>query len=62
SSGIQDAYPIPVYGILNQRPYGPCVNTQVDFEKLEKAVGFVFDGSSSPPKAGVKGEKNCRRI
>jgi hypothetical protein len=55
SSGIQDAYPIPVYGILNQRPYGPCVNTQVDFEKLEEAVGFVFDGSSSPPKARVKG-------
>jgi len=47
SSGIQDAYPIPVYGILNQRPYGPCVNTQVDFEKLEEAVGLVLDGSSS---------------
>ena len=55
SSGIQDAYPIPVYGILNQRPYGPCVNTQVDFEKLEEAVELVFDGSSSPPKARVKG-------
>jgi hypothetical protein len=55
SSGIQDAYPIPVYGILNQRPYGPCVNTQVDFEKLEEAVGFVLDGSSPPPKARVKG-------
>jgi hypothetical protein len=62
SSGIQDAYPIPVYGILNQRPCGPCVNTQVDFEKLDEALGFVFDGSSSPPQAGVKGEKNCRRI
>lgn len=54
-SGIQDAYPIPAYGILNQRPYGPCVNTQVDFEKLEKAVGFVFDGSLFPPKTGLKG-------
>jgi hypothetical protein len=62
SSGIQDAYPIPVYGVLNQRPYGPCVNTQVDFEELEEAVGFVLDGSSSSPKSRVKGEKNCKRI
>jgi hypothetical protein len=62
SSGIQDAYPIPVYGILNQRPHGPCVNTQVDLEQLEEAVGLVLDGSSSPPKARVKGEKSCRRI
>jgi len=62
SSGIQDAYPIPVYGILNQRPYGPCVNTQVDFEKLEKTLWFILDGSSSPLKAGLKGGKDCRRI
>ena len=62
SLGIQDAYPIPVYGILNQRPYGPCVNTQVNFEELEEAVGLVLDGSSSPSRVRVKGEKNCRRI
>ncbi len=62
SSGIQDAYPIPVYGILNQRPYGPCVNTQVDFEELEKALGLILDGSWSPAKAPLKGEKSCRRI
>ena len=61
SSGIQDAYPVPVYGILNQRPHGPCVNTQVDFEQLEEAVGFVLDGSPSPRRARVKGEKSCRR-
>ena len=43
-SGIQDAYPIPVYGILNQRPYGPCMNTCVDLERLEKAVQHISDG------------------
>lgn len=44
-SGIQDAYPIPVYGILNQRPYGPCMNTQVDMEILEMAVQYISDGA-----------------
>jgi len=38
-SGILDAYPIPVYGILNQRPHGPCNNTTVDLEKVR--AGFV---------------------
>jgi hypothetical protein len=67
SSGIQDAYPIPVYGILNQRPYGPCVNTQVDFEELQKLIDFILDGSltrrtKSEGKTHPEGEKNCRRI
>ncbi|MBW1991963.1 MAG: DUF116 domain-containing protein, partial [Deltaproteobacteria bacterium] len=29
SSGIQDSYPLPVYGITNYRPNGPCFDTQV---------------------------------
>lgn len=46
SSGIQDVYPIPIYGILNQRPCGPCVNTQVDLDELKETVGFILNGSS----------------
>lgn len=38
TSGIQDSYPIPVYGILNKRPYGPCFNTQVDMSEVKKAM------------------------
>lgn len=38
SSGIQDTYPMPVTGVLNIRPEGPCVNTQVDVEQVEKAI------------------------
>lgn len=38
SSGIQDVYPLPVYGILNERPEGPCINTRVNAEFVEKAV------------------------
>jgi hypothetical protein len=44
-SGIQDAYPIPVYGILNLRPHGPCMNTGVDLEKLESAIQYISDGA-----------------
>lgn len=49
-SGIQDAYPIPVYGILNQRPYGPCMNTCVDLERLERAVQYISDGAPDAKK------------
>jgi hypothetical protein len=38
TSGIQDAYPIPVIGILNDRPNGPCINTKVDIQKVRKAI------------------------
>jgi hypothetical protein len=43
-SGIQDAYPIPVYGILNERPQGPCINTRVDLERLDQAVQYILNG------------------
>ena len=38
--GIQDAYPVPVYGVINDRPNGPCVNTCVDMELVEEAIRF----------------------
>lgn len=38
TSGIQDSYPIPVYGVYNKRPFGPCFDTDVDIELVEKAV------------------------
>jgi len=38
TSGIQDSYPIPVIGILNERPNGPCFNTKVDIEKVKTAI------------------------
>ncbi len=41
-SGIQDAYPIPVYGILNQRPHGPCRDTNVDLDSLKQGLGVLL--------------------
>jgi len=38
SSGIQDSYPIPVFGIFNRRPFGPCYDTDVDLELVEKGI------------------------
>jgi len=38
TSGIQDTYPIPVYGILNHRPNGPCYDTDVDLALVERGM------------------------
>jgi len=38
TTGIQDSYPIPVIGILNERPYGPCINTKADIQKVKQAI------------------------
>lgn len=45
SSGLVDTFPLPVLGILNERPFGPCVNTRVDIRKVEEAIIF-FAGKS----------------
>ncbi|MBK5101322.1 MAG: DUF116 domain-containing protein [Desulfobacteraceae bacterium] len=38
TSGIQDSYPIPVFGILNHRPFGPCYDTDVDLGLVERGI------------------------
>ncbi len=44
TSGIQDSYPIPVIGILNERPHGPCMNTKVDIQKVKDAILDLLEG------------------
>jgi hypothetical protein len=63
TSGIQDSYPIPVIGVLNERPFGPCRNTRVDLGRVEAAIGF-FLGSprrleSAPSSAEKKSTVVC---
>lgn len=41
SSGLVDTYPIPIIGISNERPYGPCFNTRVDLEKVKEVIRFL---------------------
>ena len=43
TSGIQDAYPIPVFGIFNRRPFGPCYDTDVDMNLVEKGLKTFLD-------------------
>lgn len=42
ASGIQDTFPLPVFGILNSRPEGPCYNTLVTVALLEEALRFFI--------------------
>lgn len=42
SSGIQDCNPIPVLGVLNDRPFGPCINTSVSIRGVSKAIEFFL--------------------
>jgi len=42
TSGIKDCYPLPVIGVLNDRPFGPCFNTRVDTEKIDDAIASVL--------------------
>ena len=42
TSGIKDCYPLPVLGILNDRPFGPCYNTRVDTPKIDDALKLVL--------------------
>ena len=42
TSGIKDCYPLPVIGVLNDRPFGPCFNTRVDVQKIDAALRSVL--------------------
>ncbi|MBU1248949.1 MAG: DUF116 domain-containing protein [Proteobacteria bacterium] len=43
ASGIQDTYPLPVYGVLNERPNGPCLDTNVALPLVELALHRFLD-------------------
>jgi hypothetical protein len=48
SSGIQDSYPLPVFGVINRRPHGPCYDTLVDLEKVEEALKTFLVPAAAP--------------
>lgn len=43
SMGIQDASFLPIIGVLNCRPNGPCINTSVELDKVEEALKIICE-------------------
>jgi hypothetical protein len=43
-SGLIDTYPMPVLGITNERPFGPCFNTKADIDRVKEALTFFSAG------------------
>lgn len=44
TSGIQDSNPLPVLGVTNERPFGPCQNTYIESARVEEAIEFFLSG------------------
>lgn len=42
TSGIRDMKDIPVVGVLNERPNGPCYNTTVQLCKVQQAINYFL--------------------
>lgn len=47
TSGVQDAYPLPVYAIINKRPRGYCMETGVALEDVREAIISLAGASAS---------------
>ncbi len=41
SSGLLDVKSIPVIGITNKRPEGPCINTGIDINEVNEAIKLI---------------------
>jgi len=46
TSGIQDSFPIPVFGVLNMRPFGPCYDTDIDLDLVEKGIATFLENEN----------------
>lgn len=51
TSGIQDTIPLPVYGIFNERPFGPCLNTRVALDRVDAILAEVLHSKKATPAA-----------
>ena len=44
TNGILDCIPLPVLGVTNERPMGPCFNTTVSYDAVENAILYFLRG------------------
>ena len=56
TSGIMDAYPLPVLAVVNKRPEGYCRNTGVDMVQIKDAVKDLLDGGTGGGPGAVSRE------
>ncbi|NLO25486.1 MAG: DUF116 domain-containing protein [Clostridiales bacterium] len=42
-TGIRDTRSLPIIGVLNQRPHGPCRDTSVDVAEVKRAIEFFIN-------------------
>jgi len=49
TTGITDSYPLPVLGVLNERPHGPCRDTTVDMTRVRDAIAFFAEALGWAP-------------
>lgn len=42
-SGIIDSYPVSVYGVVNERPFGYCKDTRINVERIKEGIGFFLN-------------------
>ena len=62
TSGIQDSYPIPVFGIFNRRPFGPCYDTDVDLELVERGMRiFLGEKMRGSEESGTQSTERSKR-
>ncbi|WP_343343526.1 DUF116 domain-containing protein [Terrisporobacter petrolearius] len=40
TSGVRDVKGIPVLGVFNSRPNGPCIDTDINIKEIEEAINF----------------------
>ena len=50
---------LPVIAIINERPKGPCFETQVALPQVERALQFFLGGSTKQRKEPLKEAKVC---
>lgn len=50
-SGIADSYPLPILGIINERPFGPCINTRVSLQQVKEAIEFFCNSPQTKTEA-----------
>lgn len=36
--GIRNSFPLPVFAIINEKPYGPCIHTKIDTKKIIEGI------------------------